>query len=63
MAKVWAADKVKVDRTATPPEEPMTNLAAALQAIENAGYTSYAIQEVCQDLTDSSWVVVYVYEP
>lgn len=63
MAKVWVADKVKVDFAATPPEQPLTQLAAALQAIENASYTSYTIQEVRQDITDGSWVIVYVYEP
>ena len=63
MAKTWAAEKVKVDRATTPPEEPLTKLAEALQAIEDASYTSYTIQEVRQDITDSAWVIVYVYEP
>lgn len=63
MAKVWKAEKVKVDFAATPPEQPLVRLEATLQAIENAGYTSYTIQEIRQDITDSSWVVVYAYEP
>jgi len=52
----WAATKVEVDRKATPPEQPMVKLAAALQAVATAGGTLVA---VCQDITDSSWVLVY----
>ena len=53
----WVATKVKVDRSASPdPEEPITQLTAALQAVADANGTLVA---VCQDVSDSSWVLVY----
>lgn len=63
MAKVWAAAKIKVNRSATPPEEPLDKLAAILQQLEDAGYSSYTVQTVAQDISDGTWVVVYSYEP
>jgi hypothetical protein len=50
------ADKIQVDRSATPPEEPHTKLVAAMQALLDSGATYIAL---IQDVTDSCWVVVY----
>lgn len=52
----WAVKKVLVDRDASPPEDPMTRLAAELQVIANAGGTIVGVQ---QDVTDGSWVIYY----
>jgi len=50
------ADKIQVDRSATPPEEPHIRLVAAIQALMVSGATYIAM---VQDVTDSCWVVIY----
>jgi len=51
----WTVEKVQVDRSATTPEEPMTELAAAIQALVDAGSNIFA---VLQDVNDGSWVII-----
>jgi hypothetical protein len=51
----WSVQKVQVDRSAATPEEPMTELAVAIQALHDAGETIFA---VLQDVTDGSWVII-----
>jgi len=51
----WTVEKVQVDRSAATPEEPMTELAAAIQALVDAGSNIFA---VLQDVNDGSWVII-----
>ena len=51
----WTVEKVQVDRSAATPEEPMTKLAAAIQALVDAGSNIFA---VLQDVNDGSWVII-----
>jgi len=50
------ADKIQVDRSATPPEEPHIKLVAAIQALLISGARYIAM---VQDVTDFCWVIIY----